>query len=89
MMTDGSCSIKYQAFLEHCEAAQLGRPEWRRGQTYFNELHRINPKLADFIRATAADPFYNDNNLQPFLVMVWSYATAFGSVKDERPSSNL
>jgi hypothetical protein len=81
--------MKYPQYLARCEAIKAEHPEWRRGQVYFNELNRINPGLADYIRTTPGDPFYKDDNLQPFLVIVWSYATAFGSVKDERPSSNL
>jgi hypothetical protein len=81
--------MDYRQFIEYCGYTQDLNPEWRRGQTHFNALYKLNPGLADYIRGTAIDPFYRDDAIQSFLVMVWGYATAFGSVKDERPSSNL
>jgi hypothetical protein len=44
--------MDYRQFIEHCGYAKDLNPEWRRGQTYFNELYRLNPKLADFVRGT-------------------------------------
>jgi hypothetical protein len=38
----------------------------RKGQQYFNSLYEINPVLADKVRTTEADPFYNDNKLEAF-----------------------
>lgn len=39
----------------------------RKGQMYFNELHNINPQLADSIRNSSCDPFYNDSRIEKFL----------------------
>lgn len=38
----------------------------RVGQTYFNSLYEINPCLADKVRTTENDPFYNDKRLEGF-----------------------
>ena len=39
----------------------------RKGQMYFNELYNINPQLADSIRNSSCDPFYNDSRIEKFL----------------------
>lgn len=44
----------------------------RVGQFYFNELYAHNPALADEIRATSADPFYNNSNIDMFWAMVYN-----------------
>lgn len=36
---------------------------FRRGQAWFNALHELRPDLANEIRGTDIDPFYNDNKL--------------------------
>jgi hypothetical protein len=74
-------------FIEHCEYKMDLNPEWRRGQTYFNELVWLNPKLADYIRGGEFDPFYRDKAITPFLDMLHGYVMAFGSVTDERRSN--
>lgn len=38
----------------------------RNGQVAFNELYAIDPGLADLIRGTEADPFYDDSRLAVF-----------------------
>lgn len=81
--------MDYRQYIEHCGYAKDLNPEWRRGQTYFNELYQLNPKLADFVRGTEADPFYQDSHIPSFLTMVQGYYLAFGSVQDERPRSNF
>lgn len=39
----------------------------RRGQAYFNSLEEAAPTLAEEIRGTYVDPFYNDELLVQFL----------------------
>lgn len=41
--------------------------EWREGQAYFNYLYEDKPKLADEIRGTNLDPFYQDDNIESFI----------------------
>ena len=43
---------------------------WRVGQTYFNLLLEFNPVLAERVRATDVDPFYNDKLIVDFLGFV-------------------
>jgi len=40
---------------------QQRHTNWRWGQCLFNALNELNPKVADDVRATANDPFYNCN----------------------------
>lgn len=49
---------------------QRENPAQRVGQAYFNGLHEVYPELADAIRGTYADPFYNDDALADFLYEV-------------------
>lgn len=39
----------------------------RKGQMYFNELYNMNPQLADSIRSSSCDPFYDDSRIEKFL----------------------
>lgn len=80
--------MTYTQFIQEVYKTKGNRNEWRLGQTMFNVLHENNPKLADFVRGTEADPFYQDGNVAAFLTIVQGYFHAFGSVKDER-SSNI
>jgi len=43
-------------------------PVLRSGQAWFNALYIINPQLADGLRGTEADPFYQDSNLGEFFL---------------------
>lgn len=79
--------MDYRQFIEHCEYAMDLNPEWRRGQTYFNELVWLNPSLADFVRGKSYDPFYRDFAIPEFLDLIRGYAEVFGSVTDERRSN--
>jgi hypothetical protein len=38
----------------------------RLGQIAFNKLHQTDPEVADMIRGTASDPFYDDSRLPLF-----------------------
>jgi hypothetical protein len=46
---------------------KMKRPHLRVGQTYFNCLTYVDSDLAEEIRGTEIDPFYNDN-LEPFFL---------------------
>ena len=51
------------AYVEH--------PSWRLGQAAFNALHTYAPDVAEQVRGVfAADPFYRDEQIGPFLVEV-------------------
>lgn len=42
-------------------------PGWRWGQTVFNTCYELYPSLADKIRSTKYDPFYDDGKVESFL----------------------
>lgn len=45
-------------------------PEWRYGQAVFNTCHSLFPKIADNLRGTKYDPFYDDTRVDSFLDQV-------------------
>jgi len=45
-------------------------PEQRKGQAYFNALWFTYPDLADKVRGSHRDPFYNDDRMPEFLDFV-------------------
>ena len=55
--------LKVKVLIE----APLLYPEWRKGQAYFNYLYQLHPDVADEIRETEYDPFYNDSRIEKFL----------------------
>ena len=40
--------------------------ELRKGQKAFNDLYQTDPDIANLIRGTVNDPFYNDKKLPEF-----------------------
>ena len=46
---------------------------WRTGQAYFNALSELYPEIAELIRATDYDPFYDDKKLIKFFDYLESY----------------
>jgi len=44
----------------------------RKGQQAFNDLYAKHPEIADQIRGTSIDPFYNDECLTAFYAKVKS-----------------
>ena len=55
--------LKVKVLIE----APLLYPEWREGQAYFNYLYQLHPNVANEIRETEYDPFYNDSRIDKFL----------------------
>lgn len=45
-------------------------PSQRAGQAYFNALHEKLPDIANEIRSTEDDPFYDDRLIKGFLTRV-------------------
>lgn len=45
-------------------------PEWRYGQAVFNTCHSLFPEIADSLRGTEYDPFYEDTRVEAFLQQV-------------------
>ena len=44
--------------------------DWRKGQCYFNVLHRLHSELANEIRGSYIDPFYDDSKIELFLTYI-------------------
>ena len=64
---------------------------WRKGQKAFNDLYLEYPEIANLIRGTEYDPFYNDEKLEAFYVRVaelkesieWSDFAMYHAFKDD------
>ncbi len=66
-MSELNPDIAYNNLVSLLVAGVASKPkEWRYGQYYFNALHNVHPDLANKIRTTPADPFYNDDILPAF-----------------------
>lgn len=62
--------MNFEEFAPYAETYWAAHPNQRKGQAYFNALHRWRPDIANEIRATPYDPFRNDGRLVDFLVQV-------------------
>jgi hypothetical protein len=59
----------FEEFIsEHYANVHTVLPEQRPGQALFNHVAIIRPDIAEVLRATPVDPFYDDNLIKPFLV---------------------
>lgn len=63
-------SKELRVLIEKAAKARKKNPELRKGQSLFNQLWVDYPELADSIRTTSADPFYNDKRLPEFFAMI-------------------
>ena len=67
-------------FLQHeLEQTLIIRTEFRRGQAFFNLLHFYEPDIADEIRGTKLDPFYDDSRLEK----LYNYITEEDKLEEE------
>lgn len=80
--TDGRTVMTYEMFRHDCEVVMtrearvaaaydipLEKLGLRKGQRVFNMLWALRPDLADELRTTYCDPFYDDARLPEF----WEY----------------
>lgn len=49
--------------VEFANTMRLKHEDYRWGQAFFNALYMLHPDVADKIRATDKDPFYNDKKV--------------------------
>jgi len=50
--------------IDYVQAGMLARhKDYRAGQALFNAIHLVRPDLANKIRATGLDPFYNNDRI--------------------------
>lgn len=61
-----SSSIDIPVLESRARAYRRDNPNLRWGQALFNALYDINPELADHIRGTGSDPFYDDSKINHF-----------------------
>lgn len=59
-------AMLWVALQEQASELQLKYPAWRRGQALFNALYEVHPELADRVRMTEADPFFDDAKIEAF-----------------------
>ncbi len=57
-------------YLQIVATVQERTPDWRLGQTYFNVLSEARPVLAEKVRSTPLDPFYQDARIGEFLTFI-------------------
>ena len=51
------------------EEAHKKHKDWRMGQTCFNVLYELYPNIANKLRGSSANPFYNNHKIGAF----WQY----------------
>jgi len=57
----------WREYITEVQSRMLLHPHWRKGQTYFNVLHERRPEIANRIRNTAVDAYYDDKRMFMFL----------------------
>ena len=62
--------MTFEQYVSASESCWRSNHKWRRGQAFFNVLSVDRPDLAERIRATSLDPFYDDNGIAAFLEVV-------------------
>lgn len=56
----------FDKVLKRSNALREWHPLWRQGQRLFNALHDTNATLANEVRGTDIDPFYDDSRCIDF-----------------------
>lgn len=62
--------MEFHEYLSQWTRSLSNFPQWRAGQAAFNILHQHRPDLANMVRNTGLDPFYDDDKLPGFLVWI-------------------
>lgn len=66
MRSSINSSIDFPALEARARELRRQNPNYRWGQALFNALYDINPELADHVRGTGADPFYDNSKINHF-----------------------
>lgn len=64
--------MTFSEYLEEVRYRHAKNPDWRAGQTYFNVLTTSRSHIAEEIRGTMFDPFYDNSVIPEFLAMVFA-----------------
>ena len=79
--------VDYYRFLVEWPGRNKGAEAlWRPGQRFFNVLAEYHPELAEKIRGTDIDPFYDDHKIKDaieFLVKNW-YETCMKEEQEKK-----
>ncbi len=62
--------VYFEEFVSYAEMYWSANRSQRKGQAYFNALHRLRPDIANDLTASSVDPFYNDDRIPSFLESV-------------------
>lgn len=62
--------MEFEEYLKRVARRKSSHKTERMGQAYFNQLHEDAPTLADEVRSSEVDPFYNDDLIGEFLAYV-------------------
>jgi hypothetical protein len=79
----------YGNYLAACVRAVCDHPDWRVGQAHFNVLADLAPDVADAVRGTNLDPFYDDARLDAFLRHVQTQLAPTTNGESPFPFSHL
>ena len=52
------------------DEAMKEHPEWRKGQAFFNVLYTLFPDVANEIRGSSVDMFYDSSKINEFKTML-------------------
>lgn len=69
--------MTYEEYLKFLAEGYRPTP-WRIGQYYFNTLLHVRPDLAEEIRTSVLDPFYDDTRIPAFLAALQDWWNAEG-----------
>lgn len=77
---------EFQRLMLTLSQGSMTKPNYiRLGQYYFNKVHELYPELANSIRATDADPFYDDRKNGAFFEAIEQY---FDTIEQEEKQEN-
>ena len=62
--------MTFEQFVVEAEGQARNMPCYRRGQAYFNLLVHVRPDLAEQVRGSLCDPFYQDKKIGAFMEFI-------------------
>lgn len=70
-------TLKEEAFFYHKTRVLINDHGQREGQAAFNALFLVRPDIANKIRGTEYDPYYEDERLDSFYIKLREYSSAW------------
>ena len=59
-------NVNIQLIESEVACCRIKYPDWRTGQAYFNIVHTYYPDIAEQVRGTKYDCFYDDSKIEIF-----------------------